>query len=562
MENWVDKERLKKTVIDLSEKIGPRASGSFAELKAAEYLKGRFEEIGMNVKVERFKSPSHLAISSKLRVGNKEFSSLPAQFSASGKVEGRLIFLGNCDLEVKKEDDFSGRIGLLTSSGDIPTRTRLLLALEEKGMEGLIVVSPYFDNILTKVVRYPEVKKMPVVIVSYRTACNLKRNESKRIKLSVESKNKERNESQNVIAKIEGTGKNWLVISSHYDTASFSPGATDDAGGVAVVLELAGIFKSAKLPATIYFLLTGSEEYGKMDMTGRGAHNFFLRREKDLENCIGYIDTDDIGNLLGTPQMFIGGSKKFREIILGAKTEQKYQFQGKAGVSCDHGVAEQYGIPYLWFTDALSSSRPYYHSPEDTINFLDFDKLGGYIGDIKRIVERLGRMEPLYPFIRDKDKLIRPAHYKDIASILEITKLAFEPVSMDRMKQDFFKEKLGGKDWDEYKNRGVESFCREHIYETIVAEVEDKVRGYATYGLDKERGVAEIGNNAVHPDYQGRGIGKSMQKEVKRRMEEESYHKFTVSTLSNDLAAQKIYEKLGYKKYIESYHYLKGEKND
>jgi len=41
---------------------------------------------------------------------------LPAQFSASGKVEGKLIFLGNCDLKVKKEDDFSGRTGLLMPS--------------------------------------------------------------------------------------------------------------------------------------------------------------------------------------------------------------------------------------------------------------------------------------------------------------------------------------------------------------------------------------------------------------------------------------------------------------
>ena len=550
-------ERLKKTVIDLSERIGPRAPGSFAELKAAEYLKGRFEETGLNVNIEPFRSPSHLAIGSKLRIGNRKFYSLPAQFSASGRVEGKLVFLGNCNLELKKEDDFSGKIGLLTSSSDIPTRTKLLLALEKKGMEALVVVSPYFDNILTKVVRYPEIKRMPVVIVSYRTACNLKRNEGKRAKLMVEKENREMNESQNVVAKIGGRNKNWLIISSHYDTAPFSPGATDDAGGVAVVLELARIFKGTKLPATIYFLLTGSEEYGRMDTTGRGAHDFFFRREKELENCVGYVDTDDIGNLLGTPQLFIGGPKKFKEIILDVSTQQKYQFEGKASkVSCDHGVAEQNGIPYLWFTDC-SGARPYYHSPEDTLDFLDFDKLGGYIGDIKRVIERLSKMEPVYPFIRDKDKLIRPARYKDIPSILEITKLAFEPVSMDRMKQDFFGEKLGGKGWDEYKNKGVKSFCKERIYETIVAEVDGKVIGYATYSLDEERGIAEIGNNAVHPDYQGKGIGKSIQREVRRRMEEEGYRKFTVSTLSNDLAAQRIYEKLGYKKYIESYHYLK-----
>lgn len=95
----MNEKELKKTVIDLSEKIGPRAPGSFAELKAAKYLKGRFEEIGLNAQIEAFRSPSHLAIGSNLRVEDKEFSSLPAQFSASGKVEGKLVFLGNCNLD-------------------------------------------------------------------------------------------------------------------------------------------------------------------------------------------------------------------------------------------------------------------------------------------------------------------------------------------------------------------------------------------------------------------------------------------------------------------------------
>ncbi len=559
MKNSVE-ERLKKTVIDLSEKIGPRPPGSFAELEAAKYLRQRFEEIGLNVKIEKFKSPSHLAISSSLKIGNKKFPSLPAQFSASGEVEGKLIFLGNCDLEIKKEDNFSGKIGLLNSltiSKNVSTRTKLLLTLEEKGMEGLIVVSPYLDNILTKVVRYPEIKKMPIVIVSYRTACQLKRNEGKEVKLIVERENRERNESQNVVAKIEGPGKNWLVISSHYDTAPFCPGATDDAGGVAVVLELARILKDSKLPATVYFLLTGSEEYGGTDMTGRGPHDFFSRRENDLENCIGYVDTDDMGTLLGTPQIFIGGPKKFKEVILDTEIKQKYQFKGKGVVGDDHGVAEQYGIPFVWVTDTQSSSQPYFHSPEDTIEFLDFAKLKDYIGDIKRIVEKLSRIEPVNPFIYNKDRLIRPARWKDIPDILEITKLAFEPVSMDRMREDFFGEKLGGKNWYEYKQKEVESFCKNHIYETIVTEMDGKVVGYATYILDEERGIAEIGNNAVHPDYQGRGIGKDMQKEIERRMKEEGYRKFAVTTLSNDLVAQRIYEKLGYKRYAESYHYLK-----
>ena len=555
----MDKRALEKTVIELSRKIGSRAPGSFAELKAAEYLQREFNGMGIEAKIETFKSPSHSAVSSELIIAEKEFISLPVQFSPGGRSAGRLIFLGNDELKIKDGENFSGKIGLLTPRTTLLTRHKLIHLLEKKGLEGLIIVSPYADSILTKIVRTPQLKRMPVVCVAYKTGCNLQRYEGEKIELSVETENRERNESQNVIAKIRGTGKNWLIISSHYDTAPFSPGAIDNTGGVAVLLEVARSLKNSIPRADIYFLAAGSEEYGGLDGTGRGARYFFSKKEKDLEDCLAFIDTDGLGSILGMPQISMGGNKKFRETILNIKTQQNYQLEGKGCVGGDHGVAEQHAVPYVWFSDVLSCPWPYYHTPEDTIEFLDFDKLAVYVNDIKKVVEGLSRIKPVYPFIRDKDRLIRPARYKDTANILEITRLAYEPMSMGKRQQDFFSEKLGGKEWYEYKNREIKEFCKKNIYQVIVAEVKGKVVGYATYGFNEEQGIAHIGNNAVHPDYQGGGIGKSLQEEVRRRMLEEGYRKFTVTTLSHDLPAQKIYEKLGYRKYVEAIHYLKKE---
>jgi ribosomal protein S18 acetylase RimI-like enzyme len=81
--------------------------------------------------------------------------------------------------------------------------------------------------------------------------------------------------------------------------------------------------------------------------------------------------------------------------------------------------------------------------------------------------------------------------------------------------------------------------------------------GYATYGFDEESGIAVIGNNAVHPAHQGKGIGSRLQREVDRRMHEEGYERFEVDTLSVDLGAQRMYEKLGYQRYAETYRYLR-----
>jgi ribosomal protein S18 acetylase RimI-like enzyme len=48
-----------------------------------------------------------------------------------------------------------------------------------------------------------------------------------------------------------------------------------------------------------------------------------------------------------------------------------------------------------------------------------------------------------------------------------------------------------------------------------------------------------------------------MQKEIKRRMIESGFSKFKVSTLENDIAAKKVYEKLGFEKIVSGCNFLK-----
>jgi ribosomal protein S18 acetylase RimI-like enzyme len=40
-----------------------------------------------------------------------------------------------------------------------------------------------------------------------------------------------------------------------------------------------------------------------------------------------------------------------------------------------------------------------------------------------------------------------------------------------------------------------------------VAEVDGRIAGFVTFHVDVQPGIGEIGNNAVHPDFRGRGIG-------------------------------------------------------
>lgn len=150
----------------------------------------------------------------------------------------------------------------------------------------------------------------------------------------------------------------------------------------------------------------------------------------------------------------------------------------------------------------------------------------------------------------------REATPEDIKAIVEITREAFGPMSFDRIREAYFGEKLGGKSWDEYKCEAVAQHARAHPERFIVAEVDGRVVGYGSFYLDEKRGVATIGNNAVVPEFQGRGIASAMQLEVLDRFTAAGYTRWQVSTPAHDHAAQRVYEKLGFEEAGRSVLYL------
>ena len=68
--------------------------------------------------------------------------------------------------------------------------------------------------------------------------------------------------SSNIIGVREGASDRIVVISAHYDTVPETPGADDNAAGVATMLEVARILNATPLNQTVYFIAFGGEETG------------------------------------------------------------------------------------------------------------------------------------------------------------------------------------------------------------------------------------------------------------------------------------------------------------
>ncbi|WP_026731869.1 M28 family peptidase [Fischerella sp. PCC 9605] len=104
-------------------------------------------------------------------------------------------------------------------------------------------------------------------------------------------------EGVNIFAERQGTDKQAgaILVGAHYDTVAISPGADDNATGIAVLLEIARILGSRPTPRTLQLAFFDKEEVG---LLGSQA---FTQKAANLQNLHGAIVMDMVGYACYTP---------------------------------------------------------------------------------------------------------------------------------------------------------------------------------------------------------------------------------------------------------------------
>lgn len=156
---------------------------------------------------------------------------------------------------------------------------------------------------------------------------------------------------------------------------------------------------------------------------------------------------------------------------------------------------------------------------------------------------------------------IRNVRPEDVETLVEIAIAAWEPINAARMQI------LGGElftalraDWRTWKAEQVRSACApDGRARVCVAEDGGRVVGFATYYVNESSGVGELGNNAVHTDARGKGIGGKMYEYVFDRLRERGMRFVAVHTGgdSGHAAARRAYEKAGFNIQDPKVHYYR-----
>jgi hypothetical protein len=264
----------------------------------------------------------------------------------------------------------------------------------------------------------------------------------------------------NLIGQIPGgdLADEYVVLGAHYDhlgsdCPSDTPGddvcngAGDNAAGVAALLEVGRALADADQPParSVILALWDAEEDGLL-----GSAAYVADPAVPLADTIAYINWDIQGvnlqpSLTGTTIM-VGAETGGPNLVAAAMaaTEasdlQTKPFsllfgQGRS----DHANFAAAGVPIVFFTDANNGC---YHSSQDDVDHLDFDKLDQQILTATALAQDLVATEDLPEY----DPTAPPAAFADAVSMQEILTTAEGDVGMfapaDQATVNQFREDL------------------------------------------------------------------------------------------------------------------------
>ncbi len=232
------------------------------------------------------------------------------------------------------------------------------------------------------------------------------------------------------VANIEVTFKGQrepnqiVVLGGHYDTVSDSPGANDNASGVALLMAVAEHLKANPPERTVRVVFFVNEEAPFSFGIQMGSKVYAERCKNRKDNIVAMIAIDSVGCYSNAP-----GSQHFPSLIgsslpstanfiafgsnlansrlldlvvsvfqsqsqfpsIGAASDSKMALRG------DHAPFIWKGYPAILMSDTSEFRDKTYHRPNDTPDHLNYADMARMVGGFVKTVEKLGSLETVIP---------------------------------------------------------------------------------------------------------------------------------------------------------------------
>ncbi|MCG2749800.1 MAG: M20/M25/M40 family metallo-hydrolase [Desulfobulbaceae bacterium] len=211
-----------------------------------------------------------------------------------------------------------------------------------------------------------------------------------------------------------------IVIGAHYDTVEGSPGANDNGSGVAALLEIARLLIDARPQHTIRLVFFANEEppfYYSWDM---GSRHYAHRSHNMGEKIVAMLSLETIGCYKFDPGsqrypfpffLFYPNTADFIAFVGNFQSRQlvrrltavfrQHTLLPSEGIAApgfitgigwsDHWSFWKEGYSALMVTDTAFFRSKEYHTPEDTAEKLDYERMARLLNGLTATIRVLAR---------------------------------------------------------------------------------------------------------------------------------------------------------------------------
>ena len=362
-------------------------SGTPEELRVAEYLKARCEELGVPARIEAFPVAMGEMEEARVLADGREIPCKGFFCCGSGSVEGELYYMPALDpVSVAGAKD---KIVLLDGSGVGFFGYQDLMKAGAKGLLFQYGNIHYpIDDIDERDLRAAvvgEQRKVLCAMLHTADAVDLLRNGVKRVSITIRQREWE-GESHNVVAELPGKREEYITLSAHYDTTALSHGSYDNMSGCVGLLQaLEALAPTAPHRYGVRCVFCGSEERGLL-----GSKAFVRDHEAELEKIPLNINLDMIGTWLGKFISKVSAEEKLASYLSYMGAELGFPVEAKIGVySSDSTPFADKGVPALSFARIAGPNAAPIHCRYDLPEVLSMAQMEKDIAFITEFTRRM-----------------------------------------------------------------------------------------------------------------------------------------------------------------------------
>jgi hypothetical protein len=212
-----------------------------------------------------------------------------------------------------------------------------------------------------------------------------------------------------------------LLIGAHYDSVQGSPGANDNATGVAAMLALARVFANTRPTCTVRFVAFANEEPPYFQSRHMGSRIYARQCRTKGERILLMLSLETIGFYSDDPHsqvypfpfsFFYPSTANFiafvsnmenapwvTRLLTAFRRHAQFPSEGGAlwewipGVAwSDHWSFWKEDYPAVMVTDTAMNRDPHYHAATDTPDHVDFSRMARVVSGLRRVIAELANV--------------------------------------------------------------------------------------------------------------------------------------------------------------------------